>query len=321
MSGAASLEVEVSEVAMVAHRVKRFRLVAASGAPLPAFSPGAHILVTLADGPRTVRNAYSLMGSPFDHRCYQISVLHTEQSRGGSRYLHERVQPGFRLSISRPVNLFPLAQLGRKHVFVAGGIGITPFLPMMEELNARAVSFELHYSSRSKDHGAYVSQISRFYDDARVRFYETGNAERLSMDRVLARQPLGTHLYVCGPERMIEDVMASAKEAGWPAGNLHSERFAGGSAGKPFTVALAKSKQTIQVNEHQSLLEALEAAGVEAPFLCRGGSCGECETRVLACERALIHNDHYLSPDERISSAKIMICVSRAEGGNLVLDL
>jgi ferredoxin-NADP reductase len=311
VSAATSLEVVVSEVVSVAPRVKRFRLVAPSGATLPAFSPGAHILVTLAEG----RNAYSLMGSPSDHRSYQISVLHTASSRGGSRWLHERVEPGVRLTISHPVNLFPLAQLGKKHIFVAGGIGITPFLPMMEELQARAVPFELHYASRSREHAAYLSEI------AQVSFYETGRTARPTMDRVLARQPLGTHLYVCGPERMIEDVLASARAAGWPPGHLHSERFAGGSAGDPFTVTLAKSKQTIPVNAHQSLLEALEAAGVEAPFLCRGGSCGACETRVLACDRPLLHNDHYLSQDERRSSAKIMICVSRAVGGNLVLDL
>jgi dimethylamine monooxygenase subunit B len=320
MSGAASLEVEVSEVTTVAQRVKRFRLAPLSSSTLPAFSPGAHILITLDDGARKFRNAYSLMGSPFDNRCYQISVLNTENSRGGSRYIHELVRPGSRLHISHPVNLFPLARLGRKHVFIAGGIGITPFLPMMEELNAHAVPFELHYSFRSMDRAPYVREISRAYD-ARVSLYETENAQRLRLGHVFTRQPLGTHLYVCGPERMIEEVMSSASEHGWPAAHLHSERFLGGSAGKPFTVALAKSKRTIRVSEHESLLEALEAAGVEAPFLCRGGSCGQCETRVLACDGELIHNDHYLRPDERTSRSKIMICVSRAEGGNLVLDL
>jgi dimethylamine monooxygenase subunit B len=320
MSRTPSLEVEVSQVTTVAQRVKCFRLTPVSGKTLPAFSPGAHILITHNDGGMKVRNAYSLMGSPYDHRSYRITVLHTEQSRGGSRYMHEFIQPGSRLSISHPVNLFPLAQLGRKHVFVAGGIGITPFLPMMEELNARTVPFELHYSVRGREHGAYLHEVVHAYG-ARVRLYDTGNAERLSVQRLLDRQPLGTHLYVCGPERMIEDVMALARHAGWPTGQLHCERFLGGFAGKPFAVALAKSKRTIHVGEHESLLEAIEAAGLDAPFLCRGGSCGECETRVLACDQELIHNDHYLTPDERRSSSKIMICVSRAEGGKLVLDL
>lgn len=320
MSGSGSLEVEISEIVTVSERVKRFRLTPVTALTLPAFSPGAHVLITIPGQAKQHRNAYSLMGSLFDNHCYQISVLNVEQSRGGSRYLHESVRLGMRLSISHPVNLFPLAQLGRKHIFVAGGIGITPFLSMMQDLDARNVPFELHYSIRRIDCGAYVKEISRAYI-GRTYFYETGNSTRIVMDRVLSRQSLGTHLYVCGPEQMIQDVISSAREAGWPTEHLHYERFVAGSEGKCFTVALTKSKRTIHVQEHESLLEALEAAGVEVPFLCRGGSCGKCETKVLACDRQLVHNDHILSPSERIACSKIMVCVSRAEGGNLVLDL
>jgi ferredoxin-NADP reductase len=320
MSGAANLEVEVREVAQVAHRIKRFRLMPVTGETLPAWAPGAHILITLTDGTNLWRNAYSLMGSPFDQEGYEISVLHTAQSRGGGRYLHEVVKTGTRLTISAPVNLFPLATLGKKHIFVAGGIGITPFLPMMEWLHARSVPFELHYVMRDKDRGAYVDRVARAYD-ARVHRYETARTGRPSFDRMLARQPLGTHLYICGPEAMMDDVLAAGRDAGWPAAHMHCERFLGGSAGKPFTVSLANSQKTIPVTEHQSILEALEAAGIDAPFLCRGGSCGQCETRVLHCDKPLLHNDHYLGPEERQSCAKIMICVSRAEGGRLVLDL
>lgn len=320
MSRAPSLEVEVSEVTTVAERVKRFRLVPLSGAALPAFSPGAHVLVSAGEGGKTSRNAYSLMGSPSDPHSYQISVLRTEHSRGGSRYLHDFVEPGSRLRIGYPVNLFPLDRLARKHLFVAGGIGITPFLPMMGELSARGEPFELHYSGRSSERAAYADYLAHAYG-ARVRLYLTGNGERLAMNAVLRGQPLGTHLYVCGPERLIEDVMRSARAAGWPAGHLHSERFLSGSAGRPFQVELARAKRTVHVEEHESLLEALEAAGVEVPFLCRGGSCGQCETRVIGCDQGLIHNDHYLSPEERSSHSKIMVCVSRAQGGNLILDL
>jgi ferredoxin-NADP reductase len=320
MNGALSLEVEVSEVVSVAERIKRFSLVPVSGLTLPAFSVGAHVVVAINDGTRTFRNAYSLMGSPFDNSGYQISVLNKEHSRGGSRYLHESVQPGSRLAISHPMNRFPLAQLARNHIFIAGGIGITPFLPMMEALNSRGATFELHYSVRSLSRGAYVKEVSKAYGE-RIRIYETGNAEQLSIPSMLAQQPLGTHLYVCGPESMIERVMSSAWHAGWPVEHLHAERFLGVLGGKGFTVELAKSKRTIQVGEGESLLEAVEAAGVEAPFLCRGGSCGECVTRVVGCEGELVHNDHYLQVNERKSGSKIMICVSRSTGGRLILDL
>ncbi len=320
MSSTLSIEVEVSEVVPVAQRIKRFRFTPVSGEPLPAWSPGAHILVTLTSGSNTWRNAYSLMGSPLDQDAYQISVLHTMQSRGGSDYLHRVVQPGKRLRISAPVNLFSLAPLARKHIFIAGGIGITPFLPMMQVLHGRKVPFELHYVVRDCKRAAYTEQLAQAYG-ACVHLYETEVSSRPSLHYVLPRQPLGTHLYVCGPEQMIEDLLAAGRAAGWPATHLHSERFLVGSAGEPFTLSLASTNQVIPVNGLQSILEALEAAGVDAPFLCRGGSCGQCETRVLACDTPLIHNDHYLGPDERQSGAKIMICVSRCQGGHLVLDL
>jgi dimethylamine monooxygenase subunit B len=193
-------------------------------------------------------------------------------------------------------------------------------IPMMEELDRRGVPFELHYSIRTLSRGAYVEQLTQAYG-GRVKIYETGNAQRPSMDRVLAQQPLGTHLYVCGPERMMESVLSSARGAGWPSEYLHTERFLGASGGRPFTVELAKSNRRVQVREHESLLEAVEAAGVEAPYLCRGGSCGQCETRILACDGTILHKDHYLSAEERNSGSKLMICVSRLERGTVVLDL
>ena len=320
MTRPALLEVEVSEITIVTDRIKRFRFIPVDGQPLPAWSPGAHILLTLSDGSETWRNAYSLMGSPFDHSSYEISVLHTAHSRGGGRHLHEAVQLGSRLQVRPPVNLFPLATLGRKYIFVAGGIGITPFLPLMEVLDARNAPFELHYVVRNKSSAAYVDQVLSAYP-GRAHVYETATTGRPPLDGMVSGHPLGTHLYVCGPEQMIDDVLAAGTRAGWPATHLHSERFLGGSAGKSFVVSLAKTQQTVPVTEHQSILEAVEAAGVEAPFLCRGGSCGQCETTVLACDTALVHNDHYLSAVERHSGSKIMICVSRAEGGTLVLDL
>ena len=119
----------------------------------------------------------------------------------------------------------------------------------------------------------------------------------------------------------MEPALSSARGAGWPIECLHTERFLGASGGRPFTVELAKSNRSVQVREHESLLEAIEAAGVEAPYLCRGGSCGQCETRILACDGTIMHKDHYLSAEERRAGSKLMICVSRLEQGTVVLDL
>ncbi|MBI3674292.1 MAG: 2Fe-2S iron-sulfur cluster binding domain-containing protein, partial [Rhizobiales bacterium] len=134
-------------------------------------------------------------------------------------------------------------------------------------------------------------------------------------------QPLGTHLYVCGPAGMINGVLGQARGLGWPAQNLHAEEFLAPPLGKPFKAVLAKSGKTIEVAAHQSILEAAEAAGIDAPYLCRGGACGQCETNVTACTGTIEHNDHFLEPQDKASGRKIMICVSRIDGSQITLDL
>ena len=140
------------------------------------------------------------------------------------------------------------------------------------------------------------------------------------MPRLLATQPLGTHLYTCRPKAMINWVLAAARTAGWPDGAVHHEEFLAPPPGRVFDVTLAASGKTITVGTHQSLLEAIEAAEVEAPYLCRGGACGECATRVLHCDGHLLHNDHWLTDAQKAGGQTIMPCVSRFEGTSLVLD-
>jgi ferredoxin len=133
-------------------------------------------------------------------------------------------------------------------------------------------------------------------------------------------QPIGTLLYVCGPKGMIKWVLSTAEAMGWPKQALHHEEFLAPGTGKPFEVHLAASGMTITVGTTQSLLEAMEAAGVDAPYLCRGGACGQCESAVLACDGTILHRDHWLTPEEQAEGRKIMPCVSRFEGKTLVID-
>ena len=320
MTVSTDIKVKVAGVEPVADGIKRFRFMAADGSPLPEFSGGAHTVVTMRDGDRVRRNPYSLMGSPCDGSSYEISVLRTADSRGGSHFMHDKVKVGSELMISQPMNLFPVDRRGRRHLFIAGGIGITPFIAMMTQLTLEDGAFELHYANRTETRGAYVRALKAAYGHrVHTYFYDQGQA--LPLARLLDGQPLGTHLYVCGPSAMIDWVLASARKAGWPGENVHSERFLAPPSGKPFTVELARSKKSIQIAEYQSVLEAVEAAGVDAPYLCRGGACGMCETQVISCKGSLHHNDHYLTDEEKASGKKIMICVSRIDGSNLVLDL
>jgi ferredoxin-NADP reductase len=313
------IPVTVSEICQVAEGVKRFRLKSVDGAPLPIFAGGAHVIVEMQDGGMTRRNAYSLMSPPWQTESYTISVRRDEAGRGGSLYLHDRVQEGSTLHISYPVNLFPIDHRARKHLLIAGGIGITPFLAMMDTLAREHRPFELHYASRSRAHTAYAEELAARHGE-KVAFYHDDCGATIPLDRILKNQPLGTHLYVCGPEGMIDWAQTKAFELGWPAQNVHSERFLAPPSGEPYDIKLARSGQTIRVGPYQSMLEAIEAAGVEPPYLCRGGACGQCETRVLECDGTILHADHFLTQAEAASGEKVMPCVSRFKGRILVLD-
>ncbi|MCA3555393.1 PDR/VanB family oxidoreductase [Aestuariivirga sp.] len=315
------MKVRVTEIRQVADKVKRFRFERAGGGPMPVFSGGAHVIVSMRDGKALRRNPYSLMSSPEDTKGYEISVLRVENSRGGSAFLHEKLKEGDELVLSQPVNLFPFDQRGKKHIMMAGGIGITPFIAMMEQMERGGKAFELYYAVRTRSHGAYWKELQQRYGAHRVKIYCDAEKLFIPVGKILANQPLGTHLYVCGPAGMINGVLGKASELGWPRQNLHAEEFLAPPPGKAFQVRLAKSNRAIDVAPHQSILEALEANGVDAPYLCRGGACGQCETGVVSCDGGLEHNDHFLEPDEKASGKKIMICVSRITGNAVTLDL
>lgn len=315
------MTVHVAAITQVADKVKRFRFERADGRPMPIFSGGSHIIVSMRDGAVLRRNPYSLMSPPTDPTGFEISVLRVENSRGGSAFLHEKVKVGDSLTVSQPLNLFPIDIRGRKHIFMAGGIGITPFIAMMDQLDHAGQHFELHYAVRTRTHGAYWRELSEKYGPQRVKVYCDAENLFIPTTAILGSQPLGTHLYVCGPAGMIKGVLGEARKLGWPSQNLHSEEFLAPPPGKPFKLNLMKSAKSIEVQSHQSILEAVEAAGIDAPYLCRGGACGQCETNVISCTGTLHHNDHYLEPDDKASGRKIMICVSRIDGSELTLDL
>lgn len=321
MSGGTEIPVRVTKVTPVAERIKRFRFERLDGLPMPYFSGGAHVIVSMNDEGHMRRNAYSLMSPPQDCSAYEISVLHVENSRGGSTFMHEKVREGDEMKVSYPVNLFQPDWRARKHLLIAGGIGITPFIAMMEQFSREGATFELHYAVRSHDRGAYCRELIDRYGSHRVKIYCDAESNFIPLARLLDSQPLGTHLYVCGPSGMIDGILKAGLEAGWPEQNLHSERFLSSQPGKPFDVELVRSEKTVHVGHHESMLEAIEAAGVDAPFLCRGGACGQCETAVAACEGRLLHQDVYLTDEEKASGRKVMICVSRFEGNRLSLDL
>jgi dimethylamine monooxygenase subunit B len=319
MSGGAKLHVRVAQVVQVNDLITRFRFVARDGSAMPAFSGGAHTVVEMDDHGTRRLNPYSLMSDPEDRSGYEISVRRDDQGRGGSLYMHRHVKPGMEMTLSYPVNLFPLDTRARKHLMFAGGIGITPFVAQIAQLTHFGGRFELHYAARNRAFGAYMDRLTAAHPD-RVHCYFDEEKQIIDLARILSMQPIGTHLYVCGPKGMIAWVLATAERMGWPRAALHHEEFLAPGTGLPFAVNLAASGKTVTVGTTQSLLEAMEAAGVDAPYLCRGGACGQCESTVLHCEGTILHRDHWLTPEEHATGHKIMPCVSRFEGTSLTID-
>jgi ferredoxin-NADP reductase len=225
--------------------------------------------------------------------------------------MHERVKAGMELTVSVPANQFPTAEHATKHLLVAGGIGITPIFAQRLELKARGEACELHYTYRSASHAAFV-EILELESDPGIHQYDNALGNRLDVDALLRKQPDGTHVYVCGPEPLMDAVIAAALGLGWPGGSVHYERFGvPREGGAPFEVFCRYSGKTVRVGGDETLLEALERAGLTVPFACRAGSCGACEVPVL--EGEVEHRDHVLTPQERADGRKILTCVSRGK--------
>ncbi len=316
MSGGTKLHLRVRDVEALSPSLKRFILEAEDSAELPSIGPGAHLQLALKNGTHRWRNAYSITAAP-DRREYRIIVRRTADSRGGSAFLHEAVTPGQSIEADFPGNLFPMSQVARKHLLVSGGIGITPFLSYLGHLKGTKSPFELHHFCRAEEAPVF-EQLLDEYDSARIFIHP--QSTQFDLAETLRTQPLGTHLYVCGPEELMDAVIATARAHGWPGSKFHSESFGGAhTGGAPFTAILKRSGLEVRVGDSETLLEALEAVGLDPPCLCRGGACGECRTDVI--EGIPEHRDHYLDAAEHAANRTIMICVSRAVGDRIVLDL
>lgn len=315
------ISVRVAAIEQASPLIKRFTLRPLTGTVLPAFSGGSHVIVQMQNGDHCFNNAYSLMGSPFDLSCYQIAVRREETSRGGSAFMHDKLVLGDTLQISTPHNLFPLVPTSGRQLLIAGGIGITPFMAQMEELAARAADFTLHYTFRCRELAAFVDELAdRFAPHC--HFYDSAQGEVCDVPALLQQLGPEDQVYVCGPASLIEAVIEAGRQCGLQAGQLHSEQFAASTARQvtAFEVVLARSGRALQVEPGMSILQAIEQDGtVAVDCLCREGVCGTCEVSIVEGEAE--HLDQYLSPEEKAAQKSLMICVSRARGGRIVLDL
>jgi ferredoxin-NADP reductase len=299
-----------------ADRVLCYVLADPLGGELPSWAPGAHVDVHLT--PAMTRQ-YSLSGDPGDRWTWRIAVLLEEASRGGSRYLHEQVTEGSQLLAGPPRNNFPLVAASR-YVFIAGGIGITPLLPMAAAVNAAGADWQLHYGARSRARMAFTGEVARYGD--RCRLYPQDTAGFMPLDEILGPGADGAAVYCCGPEPLLAAV--EQRHRARSAGSLHVERFhprevASPLADEAFEVVLASTGTAIRVRPGQSILTALVRAGIDVPSSCQEGTCATCETAVLEGEAD--HRDSVLTDEERAAGKTMMLCVSRSRSRRLVLDL
>jgi ferredoxin-NADP reductase len=288
-----------------------------SAQPLPPWSPGAHIDMVL--GPDHLVRQYSLCGEPSDRSRYEIAVLREPHGRGGSQYVHDILEVDDLVRIGGPRNKFELLASPR-YVFVAGGIGITPLLPMLATVAAAEnTHWRLLYGGRSRESMVFVDELARY--GGRVALCPEDESGLPDLAALLGTPTEDTLVYSCGPEPMLAAVEKLC--TAWPSGALHIERFAPGPPAEhvnvPFEVTLEKSGITLKIPADRSILEVVEEAGIPAMSSCGEGTCGTCEVSVL--EGRPDHRDSVLSDEERDGCAMMMVCVSRAEGGRLVLDL
>ena len=284
---------------------------------LPGWDPGSHIDVVLPSGRS---RKYSLCGAVNRNAEYMIAVLREPNGRGGSLELHEIAAPGRTLTVSRPRNNFRF-DAADDYLFLAGGIGITPIIPMIEAAEAHGASWKLVYAGRSRRRMAFVDRLSR-YPGERIDLYPEDERGRPDFDEILRHASPKTLVYACGPTGMLN--MVSERFALNPvAASLRMEKFAADGpvdvTGDVFEVVLARSGKTVTVASDQSILAAVRAVVPNVPFSCEEGYCGECETSVL--EGVPEHRDTYLTDEERAGNDTMMICVGRSRSPRLVLDL
>lgn len=330
----------------VAEGVVRLTLARPDDGELPAWRPGAHIdLVLPGESPSplperdrapggtigggTTRGGttgggttrqYSLCGDRRDPYTYRIAVLREPAGRGGSAQVHDRLAPGDSVRVRGPRNHFELHPSPR-YLFLAGGIGVTPLIPMLAEAERQGAQWELVYGGRSLDSMAFHAELHSAYGE-RVRLVPQDTHGLPDLETLLGTPRPDTLVYSCGPEGMLRAVEEHC--AAWPADALRTERFApkdvqpvGDDGG--FEVELVRSGRTLTVAPGTSVLEAVEQAGVQVLSSCREGTCGTCETAVLA--GTVEHRDSLLTAAEQAAHDTMMICVSRAACPRLVLDL
>jgi ferredoxin-NADP reductase len=314
----------VAAVTREADEVLSLSLRHPEGGDLPAWQPGAHIELQLPSG--RIRQ-YSLYGSPRSRGEYRIAVLREKAGRGGSAEIHDLPLTGMQLVVRGPRNHFPLKDSPR-YLFIAGGIGVTPILPMITEVGPDR-PWAMYYGGRSRASMAFAERALRIGGD-RVHIQPEDESGLLDVAGIVGAADARTAIYCCGPQGLL-DAVQDARRRLSPGASLYTERFTpgppapaqspaqGAAQDRPFRVELKRSGRTLLVPADRTLLDVIRDVVPDVPYSCEEGYCGTCETKVLGGRPD--HRDEILFPEERAKNNTMMICVGRALSETLVLDL
>ncbi|WP_089246210.1 PDR/VanB family oxidoreductase [Rhodococcoides kyotonense] len=309
----ADLKLTIASKTLLADGIVQLDL-ASSGVELPTWDAGAHIDLQCGSFVRS----YSLCGDPADRTLYRIAVLREMEGRGGSAFVHDKLEVGDVVGVSLPRNHFELAEADR-YLFVAGGIGITPIVPMIAAAEDRSIPWALHYGGRSRSSMAFVDDLQRYAESVSV--YPEDELGRLPLAEILGDASAAAKILCCGPPALLDAVAAAS--AHWPAESLHVERFVPKDvcnvSNRSFDVHLALRGTSHHVPTGSSILEVLDDAGIPVAASCRVGTCGTCEATVV--DGIPDHRDSVLTAEDQAEGRYMMLCVSRALTADITLDL
>jgi ferredoxin-NADP reductase len=325
-AGARTLSLLVRQIRFEAVGIQSYELVDPDGGELPPFEAGAHVDVHLPDG---VVRQYSIASDPAERRHYVIGVLRDDQGRGGSRAVHETLRVQDIVRVSPPRNNFRLRGGARKVILIAGGIGVTPLKAMAHELERAGVAFELHYCARDPRFAAFRDELRALESGGHVHHHFDGGVPGRGLDlAALLRAPQDdTHVYYCGPSGFMKACADAARA--WPDGAVHFEHFkppveaktsssdGDAPADGRFTIRIHSTGAMVDVAPEQSIVDALDGAGIHVETSCASGLCGTCKLHYLSGD--VDHKDYILSDDEH--AEYLTACVSRATSPVLELDL
>ena len=308
----------VAKKQTIARGVVALTLTDSAGGSLPEWAPGSHIDLQIAPG--MVRQ-YSLCSSTSDRRSWTIAILREEEGRGGSRHIHDELHEGSVVRVLALRNLFPL-EPAERYLFIAGGIGITPIIPMLAAADAENRPWRLYYGGRSRDSMAFAHDLSVQYG-TNVVLQPEDELGMLDLASILNSPAPEQHVYCCGPTGLISAVEDRCRQR-WPDGHVHIERFTAEDSAlatdTAFEIVLRSSGEHITIPADRSILAVLnEDYGMELISGCEQGICGTCEINVV--DGVPDHRDQILSAEERELNKSMMTCVSRCLKGPLTLDL